>query len=546
MFLFQAAKLKAPTIGNQICNSLISMYIVESKFNIPTTFLYDIMWSDEGTLRKTYPFLKYWGSITDCFAGNNVKFFDLAYNKAYGGKGNTEVADYIAQIGPEEPYIGEAIKFRNAESVLKFTREVSKDMTEGEKIQLIAAWQGILNANYDDAREKMFPGPRPGKDVLGAFLDYQGNVGICGDINGSAGHLFATAVGLKQASLVISTSGGAHIVSLVKGRYGYYLVDYGDFLYLGKDMGIALDKVKNGEFRYEELNGAIPEMRISPFIAGVSQKIAFEESTSAKALQRITGYAYDGIREGLSAMTISDMHGNAGTAMDYGFKKITIGAYILGSPVSETLFGGVKIDYSRAGTSHKVVVLPRLFVATMGVHDNTGTYLAAIAQAVPIMFQQALWERATLKATPIALDAGFVAPLNPSLRLTSTAGLISEFGANGKRRDLTMSVEARWVAQEDNFYSYFKPKVATRLAAGFETDKYAVSVALKPESMANKLSVGASGNFPIGKKFDVMVFANVEMLPEKFSKEDRQRLFDGSSEVNLGCIIRFDGSSRRW
>ena len=533
MLLFQVKSLALANTNNNLAESIWSMMGAKGKDGKSVSAL-DIYLNGTQYLKDRFAFLKYWPDMKDCFNGETNEMFRLIYGKAFGGKGNEEVQFYVSsQLQPEMASIG----FKDIEGFLKFNSAISKDMAEGEKVGLMAVWLDLLAHRYDDSRAKSIPNARSGNDVWDAYIGGQEKIAICGDINGSAARVLAEALGLKQASLVISTVTRGHIISLVKGKEGYYAVDYMQASYLGKNLEVALDKIRGNEVSEGKM-----EMRFSPFIVGTSQGTAFEEGVTEKSLYQLTGFVGDEIKHGFSAMASGDKYGNLGAEANFGLKRLTVGAFVLNAPISETLFEGVKLDYAALGANPEgkkrtVIALPRLFVAGAYAKDQTGAYPVVIAQIVPVMLDQALWEKTRLQIKPLVLDAAYTAPGSGSGRMTSTLGLISEFSKNGKRRDLKVSADFRLTTPGNDFYKFSKPKVATKINAGFSADKYAVTVSVKPESIDNKVDLDASGKILFGKKFSVLVFVNAELLPSKFEKSEKQKAFDG---INGGMIFCFN------
>ncbi|MCX6770566.1 MAG: hypothetical protein NTX79_00775 [Candidatus Micrarchaeota archaeon] len=538
MFIFQTKSISLEQSNPDLCSFLKAMTGAAPGCN-KYIDAQSIRYSGVDYLKTTFPILSRWPEVKDCFNKNTRILLNLAYDKAYLGKGNTEIDFYCSSH--LQPNYAE-IKFSSVDGFLKFNNVIGKDLSEEGKVGLLAAWGSIFNKGYDYKREKWAIGSRPAREVLErAFsnvIEWEadpsnpysprvkktGDIGICGDINGSVMHDIAAALGLEQAAAIIPTTEGGHVISLIRGKNGFYTVDYWRASYLGKDFEAAQDLVYANE---RDENGK-QSMRYSYFMGSGSKGAVFDPGATRTMLDRMTGLSGEELMKGFSVKAAADSYGSAGASVDYGFKRLTVGAFVLNSQIANTLFGGMKIDYAATGVDKEggrrsSILLPSLSLATMLAKDETGIYPLLIGQIVPFMRDQALWNGTRLRITPLSVGFGYTAPENADFEAGSSLGVVSEFGKDGKKKTTYVSADFRYTPRADDFYNIAKPDVAVKASAGFNMRHFGASISLKPQSIDNLVDVNLQGTVPVakaGKKtLDVVLFMNGELLPAKVGGE---------------------------
>jgi len=545
MFLFQVTHISLAATNKNLYDCVLGVWGAPNLAGSPhylTLELLDKMTPE--ALREAYPFLAQWGRVRGFFTDDSRAFLDFAYRRAFGGAEKSSAGTFM-QEPPSPVPMGAQIRFKDVEGLLRFNSIISEGMNEENKVGLLAAWMRVLLAKYDYEGEGRGLGSlesRPASEVLQRLIAGDDAVGICGDANGSAAHRIAGALGLRHAAGIISSVETGHVISLIRGRNGFYAVDGNSASFLGNDFEAALDLA----YANEKWVGK-PSMRYSYFLNSGSAGTVFDPGATRKMLDRITGLAGDGLAErGVSLQAGADRYGSAGISADYRFKRLSVGAFVLNAPVANTLFAGMKIDYRAASTTKKrggrsSIFLPELFLAASVVHDETGTYPFLLAQVVPYMLDQSLGKRTSLRVTPLSARVGFTAPQSVAGEFGSSIGVVRSFGKGGKENSMGITADLRYVPNDEDFYNAARPKVAARVGAGVSGKNYAVSVSLKPQSIDNLVDVNAQVAIPLAKTtkkaINVVLFFEGELFPAKVAKES-QGVLGSTTQLSGGAILR--------
>ncbi|VVC01073.1 Uncharacterised protein [uncultured archaeon] len=452
----------------------------------------------------------------------------LAPSNAIGLNENAIKNALIEQLGfPEGRWavkdVLPLIHFGGARGFLDSNRIISKDLSERDKIGLMAYWQGEFNNFYSQSRLKEGIGngfkSYNGMDAIGEYLKGK-DAGICGDINGSVSHLLAEAIGLKQSALLIFTGDIGHFVSLVKGREGYYLIDYNDAFYLGNNLSAAMDIAST-------VGG-----RFSPFSGAMSPGTAFDEGAAEKFLLKLSGLAEKEIQRGFSTSFDADSYGNVGVKANYRFKNIRFGAFALNAPIPATDVQGIYADLSKGNEKMGTSFLPRLSFAVMRASTAGNAFPMMIAQAVPYLYRNRLGKLGTVEAKPMKVEvASDFLGLHP--RLTSSVGLVREFGDSKKPTEIRVNADFRYVTSPEDVYDVKSVRLAEKISAGFRNGSTSVELAYKPESIGNKLDLTAEKGLSYGN-FNFLFTLEGRLL--ETVPGGKTRVIEGA---NVGIAVAF-------
>jgi len=480
-----------------------------------------------GSQLAEIPFLKNWQLIKDCFEDRSRLVLEYLYNKAYGQASqqmNNATRDAFYGLYVD----GSPLRFKNAEGFLKFNEVLGKGMSEREKVGLVAFWLGDMGRHYSYSRMNdtigRFFKEYSGQDALNEYLQGR-DMGICGDINGNAARILTGRLGFDQSPVSIFTTSIGHVVSLLKGREEYYLVDYSKAESLGKNLDLALDRVLTSRAFF------------TPFGGGIFREIAFDESATEKFLYNVIGLAEKEVQKGFSLSFSADGHGSIGGSANYSFGKIRLGTFILNAPPSLTDFEGAYVDYrgqSDNGKTHEGSVwLPRVYFAAMRANTINNAFPLLIGEMMPYLYKNRIGQKNEIKINPLSIDVSASSGTNIIGRLTTTFGFIHELGDGTGTDRISVKGDLRWVASDENLYDIRKIGVTPKITAGFVTGKSSVELGYAPESIGNLVDLSLSQGMNAWK-LNVLFTLEAQLL-EKIPGE-KPRLVNGA---NLGVVVTF-------
>lgn len=496
-------------------------------------------------------FLNKWDEIKDCFDPESRRVMGLLYAAGFGkGEGlDRFFAENNIDIFRGGNYILRP-KFIDVNGFLKFNEVVAGGLPEQERIALIAYWLGEIGLYYDDKRKNrgvsiMFEeystydaiarfigtypsnnegtGGRTGRLAGNYGLEQPTTSGICGDINGSIGHLLASRMGLEQNGLAVFTRRRAHVVSFIKGKQGYYMVDYENAYILGNNLDLALD----GVFALQK--------RFTPFAGGTTQGLAFEESATEQLLYRIVGITQTALAERQAALIEADSYGSVGGSADYSYGNFRIGAFVLNSPPSMTSMWGASIDYSSGKDQKGVVFIPRVYFAAMEAKTAGTSYPIFMSQFTPVIFKRPVSLSTSVEAAPVSVDIARTIDPVPIGRATSTIGIVRTVESEGNSTDAYLKADLRWVHSNSEIYNIRKVTSVPKIKVGLRNEKGSIELDYTPASMSNILDVNLSKKLDIAKNIHTLVFLQADMFENVPGEKKRK----AAGTVSVGASISF-------
>lgn len=385
------------------------------------------------------------------------------------------------------------LKFISGDSFFRLYSDLDSRylFSEEQKVSLMAFWTGNMQKHYDQKKsDRLFAGfqsPTPEEMVM----DISKNGMICGDINGTFLKRFSHSLGLSHSSLHISASdsGSGHVVGLIKGREGYYHIDYSKASYLGKNPDMALESLMHHYGGFTPLSTIDESTR---FFSPPSQRLLFETIEFANVK----------VGQDLGVSVISKSDGSLGIRYSENITDFTYGAFYLRTPHSLKNAFGTYLNY-RSGEKEGSLWLPEL---DLSFYTGGSKPFTALVQAIPYQLSLFPTKNLQIRLNPLRLKGTASTPTHGALLPETNLGFIYHID---RFSEIYSSVDLGYCVPEKEFYEFHRPQIAKRFNVGYNAEDSTLRASYTPDSMIERYSIDMKKRFSFTENLSLAVFAQV-------------------------------------